>query len=87
ATNNSGIGPGGEGVSVAGLDVQGTINGEPATGSGQFLPGNTGNAKTEGLQIQYTGATTGAVGSITFSQGVSMVASGLANSFTDTVNG
>lgn len=87
ASNNSGIGPGGEGVNVSGLDVQGTINGEPATGSGQFLTGATGNANTEGLQIQYTGATTGAVGSITYSQGISMVASGLASSFTDTVNG
>ena len=38
-----------------GLDVQGEINGEEATGKGQVLSGNTGNTNTEGLAIRYTG--------------------------------
>ncbi len=46
---NSGIG-GALTVSY-GVDVAGTINGEPATGTGRTLTGNAGNATTEGLQI------------------------------------
>jgi len=38
-----------------GKDVAGTINGEAATGAGQVLTGNTGNANTEGLSASYTG--------------------------------
>ncbi|MBI5016510.1 MAG: flagellar filament capping protein FliD [Deltaproteobacteria bacterium] len=34
-----------------GQNVAGTINGEPATGTGQILKGNSGNAKTDGLQL------------------------------------
>jgi len=46
---NSGIGPS---LSVIyGVDVAGTINGEPATGTGRTLTGNAGNATTEGLQL------------------------------------
>ncbi|MBU4270237.1 flagellar hook protein FliD, partial [Candidatus Dependentiae bacterium] len=36
---------------TAGTDVVGTINGEAATGTGQILKGNTGNANTDGLQV------------------------------------
>ena len=38
-----------------GLDVAGEINGEEATGKGQVLTGNVGNANTDGLAIRYTG--------------------------------
>ena len=38
-----------------GLDVQGEINGEEATGNGQILTGNVGNSNTDGLAIRYTG--------------------------------
>lgn len=38
-------------VLFIGRDVAGTINGEAATGEGQTLTGNTGNASTEGLQL------------------------------------
>jgi flagellar hook-associated protein 2 len=85
ASDNSGIGTAGS--YTAGVDVAGTINGEAATGSGQFLTGNTGNASTEGLQIQYTGTATGAIGSITFTKGVGASISDLVGSFTDPVNG
>ena len=37
-----------------GQDVAGTINSEAATGKGQTLTGNAGNANTDGLQIQVT---------------------------------
>ncbi|MGA3207228.1 MAG: flagellar filament capping protein FliD [Syntrophales bacterium] len=39
-----------------GKDVKGTIGGEDATGYGQILTGNTGNANTDGLSIEYTGS-------------------------------
>ena len=39
---------------VAGQDVAGTINGESATGSGQILTGDAGNATTDGLALLVT---------------------------------
>lgn len=39
-------------ISTAGQDVQGTINGEAATGKGQILTGNKGNRTTDGLSLQ-----------------------------------
>ncbi len=85
ATDNSGIGTVG-GVVTAGLDVAGTINGMAATGNGQYLTGNTGT-DVEGLQVQYTGLTTGVIGTINFQRGVAAELSVSLNSFTDTVNG
>lgn len=85
-SDNSGIGTDG-GLVVAGLNVAGTINGEEATGSGQFLLGKAGNAKTDGLQIQYTGTATGNVGSIVYNRGVAAMSNYRVNSFTDAVNG
>ncbi len=87
ANNNSGIGIGGEGTSVSGLDVAGTINGEAATGSGQFLTGKAGNAQTDGLQIQVQSTTTGAVGSIVYSRGAASRMLDLLSNFTDTIKG
>jgi flagellar hook-associated protein 2 len=52
----------------AGVDVQGTIGGLPAIGSGRSLTGATGGA-TEGLAIKYVGTATGAMGTLTFMQG------------------
>ncbi len=40
------------GTAIAGFDVAGTINGESATGSGQLLTGDAGNATSDGLTIQ-----------------------------------
>lgn len=53
-----------------GVDVAGTINGEAATGSGQILKGNAGEANVDGLAIRYTGTATGEVGKITLTLGV-----------------
>lgn len=75
------------GTLMTGLDVAGTINGEPATGTGQFLTGNSGNATTDSLQIQYTGSATGNVGSITFNKGVGAALNDLVGSLTDPANG
>jgi flagellar hook-associated protein 2 len=86
-SSNSGIGVGSLGTAVSGLDVAGTINGEPATGSGQFLSGNTGNATTDGLQIEYQGVTTGNVGTITFSKGVASQMSDVITQLTNQTNG
>ncbi len=55
-------------TAAAGVDVAGTINGGPASGSGQYLIGAVGTP-TEGLKIQITGGATGARGMIDFSQG------------------
>jgi len=42
------------GGTYGGLDVEGTINGEEATGSGQILRGNTDNETTDGFQVRIT---------------------------------
>ena len=52
----------------AGVDVQGTIGGLPAIGSGRSLTGATGGM-TDGLAIKYTGTATGDMGTVTFMQG------------------
>jgi flagellar hook-associated protein 2 len=52
-----------------GLDLQGTINGEAATGSGQKLTGDDGEENIDGLAIKYTGSTTGAVGNVKLTVG------------------
>jgi len=51
-----------------GVNVAGTINGAAATGFGQFLTVNTGNAAA-GLKIQVTGGATGSRGTVAFSEG------------------
>ncbi len=55
---------------VTGLDVAGTINGEAATGSGQTLTGDDGEANIDGLVVSYTGTSAGNVGSVTLTLGV-----------------
>ncbi len=55
---------------VSGIDVAGTIGGNPAVGAGQVLTGAAGEV-TEGLGILYTGAATGAQGTIDFVLGLS----------------
>lgn len=87
ASDNSGLGVGSLGTTVTGVDVAGTINGEAATGSGQFLTGKSGNSTTDGLQIQYTGTTTGAIGSLQFTQGVGQIYNKISNLFTDATSG
>lgn len=85
ASNNSGIGN--TPVSASALDVAGMINGEPATGNGQFLTGAAGNANTDGLQIRITAPTTGSHGPIVFTQGIAALVKYFANDATDSLTG
>ena len=63
-------------IDAKGLDVAGTINGEPAAGAGQFLTGfQSGGSglpkgRALGLQIRITATTAGSYGSITYTSGV-----------------
>ena len=89
AGTNSGIGH--SLAATFGLDVAGTINGEPATGIGRTLTGNSGDATTEGLQLLVSATAAspagGATGHVTVNQGV---ADGLNLTLTqmlDPVNG
>lgn len=90
AANNSGVGrDGNHGTLTSGVDVAGTINGQAATGSGQFLTGaSTGSNKdADGLQVQYKGTATGMVGNVIYAKGVAAKAIDLIATFTDSVNG
>lgn len=82
---NSGIGTSSAGTTVAAKDLAGTINGKAATGNGQFLTGKEGDP--EGLQIQYTGSSTGVIGNLKFSKGIGAQMTALVGTFNDTVNG
>ena len=70
-----------------GKDVAGTINGETATGSGQILTGNAGNANTEGLSVQYSGTDTGDIGTIKLTTGVAELFDRTLFSITDLYEG
>lgn len=70
---------GGTAVVTAGVDTAGSINGATAVGSGQYLTGATGDA-SQGLQIQIKGGTTGARGTVNYSQGYAYQFNSLANS-------
>lgn len=52
-----------------GLDVQGTIGGNVATGTGRTLVGGTGTS-VEGLTLTYAGSTTGYMGTTTVTLGM-----------------
>ncbi len=64
----------------AGMDVQGTIGGHAATGSGRVLTGSEDTA-VGGLMIRYEGADTGCVGSMVFSRGIASAVETAANLF------
>jgi flagellar hook-associated protein 2 len=83
ATDQSGIGT--TLLTDAGVDVAGTIGGLAATGSGQLLTGSTGAA--QGLKVRYTGATTGAVGTVTIAGGAADRLEALLDEFLDPTDG
>jgi flagellar hook-associated protein 2 len=87
SSDNTGIGLTTQSPTTAGLDVAGTIDGEAATGNGQILTGASTNTNTPGLSLQYAGTTTGAVGSLNFSQGIASQLNSLLTSFTDPTTG
>lgn len=53
-----------------GVDVAGTIDGEAATGAGQILTGEDGEASVDGLVVKYTGSSTGEIGNVTLTLGI-----------------
>lgn len=84
--DTTGIGLGTE-DHTKGLDVAGEINGEEAVGSGQFLTGKDTNAKTAGLQLQYTGTVLGTIGNVKYQRGMSNRILGVAENISDPING
>jgi len=83
--SNSGIGD--SIVTAAGLDIGGTINGEAATGSGQFLTGSLKGGKATGLQLRVTATTAGTYGRVTLSRGVADLVRGYVSQLTDAFSG
>jgi flagellar hook-associated protein 2 len=79
------------GLSINGLDVQGTINGEEATGVGQVLSGNNGNKTTSGLKLKITMTADqlgdGAEGTVTLAKGLASKMNTLFTSLTKTGDG
>jgi len=74
-------------VSDAGVNVAGTIGGKAATGTGQLLSVAITDSTLGGLSIQYTGAATGAIGSLTYTPGLAQRASSVAFKATDSISG
>ena len=63
-----------------GVDVEGTINGVAATGSGQILTAADGD-KSDGIKILVEGSSTGARGNVTYIKGVAEQLVDKLNSF------
>jgi flagellar hook-associated protein 2 len=71
-----------------GVDVAGTINGEAATGSGQFLTGDDGENNVDGLVIKYTGTTEDLhVGDVKLTLGTAELFDRVLYSITDSYDG
>jgi flagellar hook-associated protein 2 len=66
----------------AGEDVEGTIGGYAATGTGRFFTGAE-DTPVSGLMLSYEGADTGSVGTLTFSRGVASMVALAASSLLD----
>ncbi|MEO1232516.1 MAG: flagellar filament capping protein FliD [Myxococcota bacterium] len=72
-----------------GVDIVGSLNGEPTTGLGNLLQA-TDDSSLAGLVVTYTGATTGSVGSVNLTTGLGSTFSSLVdalNSGTESVVG
>ncbi len=73
-------------TSTAGLDVAGTINGDQFIGNGQTATGAIGTPEA-GLEVTINGGTTGARGSISYSQGIGAQMNNMITSYLDPTNG
>lgn len=72
----------------AGLDAAGTIDGEAATGIGQYLSlGTTATSRARGIRLMVTGSTTGAVGTVEYATGIAGAIAGALTSALDTLGG
>jgi flagellar hook-associated protein 2 len=78
-------GESGRGAGAVGLNVEGTIGGYAATGSGQRLTGSEGNA--EGLCLLITATTAGSYGDVVFTTGAAALGMRSLETATDTTNG
>lgn len=78
ALQNSDLGLTSMAISSVGKDIEGLIDGQLATGSGQFL---TGLGSASGLKLEITGNTTGDLGSVTFSKGLAPMLNSLLGGF------
>ncbi|MCS6860241.1 MAG: flagellar filament capping protein FliD [Abditibacteriales bacterium] len=85
AGDNSGIGT--TPLTATGVDVAGTINGEAATGNGQFLIGNDNNPNTAGLKLRITSTAAGQKGVVILSKGVGGIMSELLDALTNISTG
>jgi flagellar hook-associated protein 2 len=78
-------------VSYAGENVAGTINGEKATGQGQYLTGKDGNSTTSGLKLLVTLTSNqlveGSDGDVTVTRGVASLFKDMLQGFTDSEEG
>jgi len=86
AADTSGIGTSGS-VRQEGLDVAGTINGEDAVGTGQYLIGKESNKTSADLQVKYTGTTLGEIGIVDYSRGLSAYMMEAVGTVNDPANG
>jgi len=81
----------GAGMLHAGNDVEGTINGESATGKGQVLTGDDDNATTAGLKIKVTltsnQLSTGAEGTVSIVKGLAARMDETLENITKTIDG
>ncbi len=79
------------GTSTDGQNVEGTINGEPATGVGQILTGNEDNDKTAGLKLKVTLTpdlvTNDIEGRLTLTKGIASLMSEQISRYTDANDG
>lgn len=80
-----------QGESIAGIDVQGTINGEKADGKGQTLTGKSGNKTTDGLVLKVSFGTfdvkSGQDGTVSVTKGVASRLSAALDSITKSTDG
>jgi flagellar hook-associated protein 2 len=67
---------------VNGIDVAGTINGEAATGSGQYLTSSSGDSAD--LKLRISGGVTGDRGTVSVSRGVADQLSSFIGNYIDT---
>lgn len=87
ASNTSGIGN--TVLAITGQDVQGTINGEPATGNGQYLTGSmqgvngSGNGQALGLELRVTATQAGSYGNVVYTSGVANQINNMITNMTD----
>jgi flagellar hook-associated protein 2 len=84
-SDSSPQGESGSGTGAVGLNVEGTIGGYAATGSGQRLTGSEGDA--EGLCLLITATTAGSYGDVVFTTGVAALGLHSLEAATDTTDG